>query len=295
MAAITIGKYSPNKTFIHKLDSRCKLLLAISLVVIFFFQFKVWSTTILLTGLYLVISIILMLLAKISFVQLIKSLLGMWFLVLFLFVVYIFIPNKAFEGGPVAFYINNYPIYWEAFYQSGYIIMRLVLMMSVMMVLTSSTTPMDLTYSFEWYMAPLKLLHFPVHAVAMVLSLALRFIPTLLEEVERIMKAQSSRGVDFNHGGLFKRFRAIISLIIPLFVSAIDRSEELANAMEARGYDPKAKRTRYKSLHFSWRDLIAAIIVLSFVGGIITLYVFDHNIEGGLNLFEILFNTNIGF
>ena len=90
----------------------------------------------------------------------------------------------------------------------------------------------------------------------MVIGIALRFIPTLLDETERIMKAQASRGVDFNHGGLFKRFGAVIALIIPLFVSALERSEELANAMIVRGYDPRAKRTRYRLLRFTWRDVL---------------------------------------
>ena len=129
----------------------------------------------------------------------------------------------------------------------------------------------------------------------MTLSIALRFIPTLLEESERIMKAQASRGVDFNHGGLGKRFKAIISLIIPLFVSAIDRSEELSNAMEVRGYDPRAKRTRYRVLHFGWRDLLAFTLVAALFAGIIVLFVFDKRAEAGINLFKLLFNVDLGF
>ena len=160
-----------------------------------------------------------------------------------------------------------------------------------MMVLTSTTKPMDLTYGFEWYMTPLKLVKFPVHAVAMTLSIALRFIPTLLEESERIMKAQASRGVDFNRGGLGKRFKAIISLIIPLFVSAIDRSEELSNAMEVRGYDPRAKRTRYRVLRFGWRDLLAFLFVGALFAGIIVLFVFDKRSGSGISLFKVLFNV----
>ena len=117
-------------------------------------------------------------------------------------------------------------------------------MIALTMVLTSTTKPMDLTYAIEWYLTPLKLVKFPSHIVAMTLSIALRFIPTLLDETHRIMKAQASRGVDFDHGGLIKRLSAIVSLIIPLFVSAIGRSEELSNAMEARGYDPYGKRSR---------------------------------------------------
>ena len=124
-------------------------------------------------------------------------------------------------------------------------------------------------------MLPLKPLHFPTHEIAMTLSIALRFIPTILDETERIMKAQASRGVDFNHGGLFKRFGAVIALIIPLFVSALERSEELANAMIVRGYDPRAKRTRYRLLRFSWRDIIAFVLVVALFVGVILLFVKD--------------------
>ena len=152
-----------------------------------------------------------------------------------------------------------------------------------------SSKPMDMTYAFEWYMTPLKPIHFPVHEIAMTLSIALRFIPTLLDETDRIMKAQASRGVDFNHGGIFKRFGAIIALIIPLFVSALERSEELANAMIVRGYDPKAKRTRYRLLRFSWRDIIAFLFIGAIFAGIIVLFVFDR--KSPVDLIQFFFHV----
>jgi energy-coupling factor transport system permease protein len=173
-------------------------------------------------------------------------------------------------------------------------------MIALTMVLTSTTKPMDMTYAFEWYLSPLKLikpLKFLAHEIAMTLSIALRFIPTLLDETERIMKAQASRGVDFNHGGLFKRFGAVIALIIPLFVSALERSEELANAMIVRGYDPRAKRTRYRLLRFSWRDIIAFLFIGALFAGIIVLFVIDTK-ENKLDLVNIIAkyifnNTNV--
>ena len=166
-------------------------------------------------------------------------------------------------------------------------------MIALTMVLTSTTKPMDMTYAFEWYMSPLKLikpLRFLAHEIAMTLSIALRFIPTLLDETERIMKAQASRGVDFNHGGLFKRFGAVIALIIPLFVSALERSEELANAMIVRGYDPRAKRTRYRLLRFTWRDAIAFVLIAGLFAGIIVLFVFDTK-ENPLDLINLVFGV----
>ena len=293
MASITFGRYTPYNTFTHKLDARNKLLLTILLIVGIFFQFRIWSTTIAFTLVLLILLNLLMLVSRVSFLQLFNSLKGMWLLIIFMFAIYIFIPNPSYTGA-IAFNIG-FPVYWQAFYQAGYIILRLVLMIALMMVLTSTTTPMNLTYAFEWYMTPLKLIKVPVHAIAMTLSIALRFIPTLLEESDRIMKAQASRGVDFNHGRLMKRFKAIISLIIPLFVSAIDRSEELSNAMEARGYDPTAKRTKYRKLTFSWRDLIAFIIVGALFASIVVFFVFDKRSETGINVLKVLFNWDVGF
>ena len=274
MSSMTFGRYTFRDTFIHRLDARNKILLMILCMVGIFFQFKLWSTALFLSGLYLIALIILMIVSKVNFLSLFKSLAGMWIFIIVLMAIYIFIPNNNYYL-PEAFHIGSLSVKWDAFCQSGYIVLRLIIMISLTMVLTSTTKPMDMTYAFEWYMLPLKPLHFPTHEIAMTLSIALRFIPTLLDETERIMKAQSSRGVDFNHGGLFKRFGAVIALIIPLFVSALERSEELANAMIVRGYDPRAKRTRYRLLRFSWRDIIAFLLVALAFAGIIVLFVFD--------------------
>ena len=274
MSSMTFGRYTFRDTFVHRLDARNKIFLMILCMVAIFFQFKMWSTALFLSGLYFVALIILMIISKVNFLSLFKSLAGMWLFIIILMAIYIFIPNNNYYL-PTAFTIGSLQVKWDAFCQSGYIILRLILMISLTMVLTSTTKPMDMTYAFEWYLLPLKPLHFPTHEIAMTLSIALRFIPTLLDETERIMKAQASRGVDFNHGGLFKRFAAVIALIIPLFVSALERSEELANAMIVRGYDPRAKRTRYRLLRFSWRDAIAFLLVGLAFAAVIVLFVFD--------------------
>lgn len=293
MNNVTFGRYTPYNTFVHKLDPRNKILILILLMVAIFLKFTLWSTTLLLSAGMLILLILLMILTRISFLDLFKSMKSMWFMVIFILAIYVFIPNNSYTM--VCYRFNDhYAIYWDSFYQAGYIILRLVLMISLTMVLTSSTKPMDLTYAFEWYMYPLKVIRFPVHEIAMTLSIALRFIPTLLDETDRIMKAQASRGVDFNRGNIFKRFRAVISLIIPLFVSAIQRSEELSDAMEARGYDPKGKRTRYRKLSFTYRDIIAFVIGGAIFGGILYLFIYDLNVET-LDLFELFFHVNLGF
>ena len=285
MSSMTFGRYSFRDTYVHRLDARNKIFLMVLFMVGIFFQFKMWSTALVMSGLYLVILIIIMLVSKVSLFSLFKSLGGLWVLIIFLMAIYIFIPNNNYYLKE-AFHIGSLSVKWDAFCQSGYIVMRLVLMIALTMILTSTTKPMDMTYAFEWYMTPLKPIHFPVHEIAMTLSIALRFIPTLLDETERIMKAQASRGVDFNHGGLFKRFGAVIALIIPLFVSALERSEELANAMIVRGYDPRAKRTRYRLLRFTWRDLIAFILIGGLFGLIIFLSVIDTK-ESPLDLIRL--------
>lgn len=292
MDNITFGRYSPFNTFIHKIDPRNKIILLILLMSMVFFKFNVWSTNLIFSGLMLVITLVLVIIAKIKIIDILKTLLSMWIMVVFLMAVYVFVPNSTYVN--IAFKIGNYPIYWDAFYQCGYIILRLIMMLILTMILTSTTKPLDLTYAFEWYMTPLKIIKFPAHEIAMTISIALRFIPTLIEEASRIMKAQSSRGVDFSSGGLGKKFKAIISLIVPLLISSFQRSDELANAMEAKGYDPKAKRTKYRKLHFSYRDLISFLIVGAMFGGLLTLLIYNYNV-GEINLIEYFFHVDVGF
>ena len=279
MNNLTFGRFTPFNTVVHRLDPRNKIFLVILLMVSIFLKVDVWSTTLIMSGVLLLFLIIFMLIARVSFISLFKSLRTMWMLLIFLFIIYIFIPNTNYNPDHIAFYIGTYGVNYDAFFQVGYIFIRIIMMLMITMILTSTTSPMNLTYGLEWYMGPLKLVKFPAHIVAMTLSIALRFIPTLLDETDRIIKAQSSRGVDFQKGGFIKRFGAIISLIIPLFVSAINRSEELSNAMEARGYDPYAKRSRYRILKFHWKDLFALILVLVIFGGVLTLVIYDKNVS----------------
>ena len=277
MNNITFGRYAPYDTYAHRLDPRNKIMMMLLLFVSIFIKLNSWSSTLIITGFIFLFLIIIMITSRVSFLQLLRSLGAMWMLVLFLLIIYIFVPNPAYDPTHIAFYIGTYGVNYDAFYQSGYIILRLIMMIMITMILTATTKPMDLTYAIEWYLTPLKLVKFPSHIVAMTLSIALRFIPTLLDETNRIMKAQASRGVDFNRGGIFKRIGALTSLIIPLFVSAISRSEELSNAMEARGYDPYAKRSRYRILRFGWLDLVALLFMLMIFGGVLALKIIDAN------------------
>ena len=278
MATMTIGRYMPYQTWMHRLDPRLKLFAMVAFMITIFLRFNHVITDLFLYGLIFIIIGILMKITKLTFRQLFKQLKALWVMLIFLLLINILIPNTQDISG--YFLILGIRIYYAALLQTFYIVFRLVLMIALTLILTASTRPLDLTYAIEWYLTPLKVIHFPSHEVAMTMSIALRFIPTLLDETNRIMKAQASRGVDFIHGKLREKMRAIVSLIVPLFISAFQRSEELANAMEARGYDPSATRTQYRQLKWQARDTFALAWMTVYFIGFIYLYAIGFVIGG---------------
>ncbi|HOJ45089.1 MAG TPA: energy-coupling factor transporter transmembrane component T [Bacilli bacterium] len=267
MANIALGRYVPYNSFIHRLDPRLKLFGLIVLMVGIFIKFVNVPMNFIVYGLIFLLIATMMMVSRIKFKTLFKQLKALWIMITFLLIINTIVPNS----GAIAFSIGSWNIYWNAIFQTLYIVIRLVLMIALTMVLTSTTRPLDLTYAIEWYLLPFKVIRFPTHEIAMTISIALRFIPTLLDETYRIMKAQASRGVDFVSGKLSEKVRAIVSLIVPLFISAFQRSEELANAMEARGYNPSGKRTRYRVMKWRVPDSIALIFVVGLLSGIIVL------------------------
>jgi len=285
MNSIALGRYVPHNTFIHRMDPRNKIFCLIALMVAIFISYPTYELTFVIGGAVAIFIVALLLLARVRIIDVFKSLKVLWFFVLLLMIINVFAPPA--NAVNVAFTIGKTNIYYEAIFQSLKIILRLVLMIMLTTLLTATTKPLDLTYGLEWYMSPLKVIKFPAHEVAMTISIALRFIPTLLDETDRIMKAQSSRGVDFKHGKLSSRIKAIVSLIIPLFISSFQKSEELADSMEARGYDPRAVRTRYRILKFGVNDLLAFILCLLVLGGTIvsSVLVYDLNTAHFLPIF----------
>lgn len=269
-----LGKYVPYDTWVHRLDARTKLAMTVLIMVAVFFPMATWSMTLLVQGTLFVFIAFILASTKTKLRSILTSLKSMWVMVIFLLLIYIIVPKQTNTLG-IAWQWNGWTVYWDSFAEAARIIVRLVMMIMLAMALTSSTKPLDLTYALQWYLSPLKPLHFPVEEVAMTISIALRFIPTLLEDALRVMRAQSSRGVDFAHGNLWKRITGLTSLIIPLFVSSFIRSEELANAMECRCYDPREKRTRYRKLHFRITDLFLFLLVASIAAGVITISVMN--------------------
>ena len=261
-----LGRYVPLNSWVHRLDARVKILMTILLMVCLFMNYTNWAMTYLMMGSLAILIFVLLYSCRMRFSQVLKSFRSLWFMMSFLLIVYLLVPSTDPTLG-VAWSINGWTVYWDAFAQTGKILLRLMLMIMVTTVLTASTKPLDLTYALEWYLAPLKLLKAPVPEISMTISIALRFIPTLLEDATRVMKAQASRGVDFGKGHLWQRITGLTSLIIPLFVSSFMRSEELANAMECRGYDPRLPRTRYRKLKFHWADLIVTVLFVAMIVG----------------------------
>ena len=194
-----------------------------------------------------------------------KGLKAIWFLVFFtaaLNMLYI-------KGEHIVFQYRQLTIYEEALWQSGFIAVRLVMIVVISSMLTYTTSPTDLTSAIERLLAPLKLLRLPVHELAMMMTIALRFIPTLLEETEKIMNAQKARGADLESGGIIKRAKALI--LIPLFISSFRRAFELATAMDCRCYTGGKGRTRLNVLKYRFRDFFAFLVTGGLCAGIIYL------------------------
>lgn len=261
MNNITLGQYIPLDSFFHKLDPRAKICAMVVFLVAIFIP-SGWVG-------YGILAFILLcstLIAKLSFSFIWKQLKPSLIMMVFLLVINVL----TMRTGNILFTIGKFSVYDEAIYQTLYIIVRLFLMILITTLLTTTTKPMDLTLGIEDLLAPLEKIKVPSHDIAMMISLALRFIPTLLSEANRIMKAQASRGVDLENGSLKEKIQAILSLIVPLFVSCFSRADELADAMEARGYVVGAKRVRYKQLKLHFRDLF----LLIFTNGILVLLIF---------------------
>ena len=266
MNNIALGRYLPLNTFTHHLDPRYKIIGMLLLMACVFIPAGFIGYAII--GAFILIAL---LLTKIKLQMIVKSMKPLLFMLSFLMVINVFVIRTGY----LVFALGGFTLYSDALFQTAYIAIRLTLMITITTLLTVSTKPLDLTLGIEDLLSPFKKVGFPAHEVAMMISIALRFIPTLLDETGRIMRAQESRGVDFKGGKLKEKLRAIVALIVPLFVSALQRSDELANAMIARGYDPRAKRTRYRVLRFTWRDAIILFGSLVLLTGVILLIVYQ--------------------
>lgn len=258
---ITIGQYFPGNSVIHRMDSRFKIVLDIIYVVMLFVANNFVSLAV--AGIFIFMAYGV---ANIKFKLMLKSLKPIIPLVIFTGILNLFFITG--EGDPlVNWWI--FTIYWEGIETSFFMIIRIVCLIVGMSLLTYTTSPIVLTDAIESLLSPLKKLHFPVHELAMMMTIALRFIPTLIEETDKIMMAQKARGASLDTGGLMKKAKALVPILIPLFVSAFKRANELAMAMECRCYKGGEGRTRLRQLKSTPTDYVSALLVLTVFGFVI--------------------------
>lgn len=257
---ITIGQFFPGNSFIHRLDPRTKLLATVALIVVVFVA-KGFSGLIALAAFVLLAALS----TGIHLKFLMRGLKPILFIIMFTFVLNLFFNTD----GDIIVKLAFIRITTGGLRMSAFMAIRLILLVMSSQLLTLTTSPISLTDGLESLMNPLKKIKFPAHEIAMMMSIALRFIPTLMEEADKIMKAQKARGANFDQGGLIQKAKAMIPLLVPLFVGAFRRADDLALAMEARCYRGGAGRTRMKQLKFKGIDLMAGLIVLALLALII--------------------------
>lgn len=263
---VAFGQYYKTESFVHRMDSRAKILLLIGYITAVFVVKNFYGF--LACAFFLATAVVF---SRVPVFKVLKSIKGILFLVIFTsFLNVLFYagePNKIFfEWGIIK--ITDSSLIFAAFMS-----IRLIMLVMGSSLLTLTTTPVALTDGIESLLYPLKLVKFPVHELALIMSIALRFIPTLAKETDRIISAQKARGADFESGGPFKRVKAFIPVLIPLLISSFRRAEELGDAMDARCYRGSKGRTRYKKLKLGWRDLVAAIFYALCLAAVIYLNV----------------------
>lgn len=256
MEKMIIGRYVPVDSVIHRLDPRSKLVFVFAFICIVFL-----ANNAITYGVLALFTLMIVLLSKIPFRFFINGLKPVLWLILFTLVLHLFFTKE----GSLIFHLGFVKIYEEGLRQGFFISLRFLMLIFVTSLMTLTTTPISLTDGLETLLNPLKRLKFPVHELALMMSISLRFIPTLMDETDKIMKAQMARGVDFSGGPIKDRIKAIIPLLIPLFVSSFKRAEELAIAMEARGYRGGEGRTKYRLLKWDISDsaTILSLIVIT--------------------------------
>lgn len=259
--SLIIGQYVPGKSIVHRLDPRTKI------TIIFFFVFVVffansWASY----SILIIFALTCMFSTHIPIRFILKGLTPIWFLIVFTFLLHLFVT----KDGRLLFEVLSIKVHLGGVIQGLAISMRFFLLILVTSLLTLTTTPIEITDAVEGMLHPLKKIKFPVHELALMMSISLRFIPTLMQETGKISNAQAARGVDFKTGPLKERLKAVVPLLVPLFVSAFKRAEELAMAMEARGYRGGEGRSNLRELKLQKRD---ALIFILFVAVVIGLFV----------------------
>lgn len=250
MNKLIFGRYMPGDSFIHRLDPRAKLLASFYFIGIIFLANN-WQTYALLAA----FTLFAVFLSKVDIKFFIRGIRPLIWLILFTVGLQVLFTS----GGETYWSWGIFNITQFGVMNGLFIFCRFVLIIFMSTLLTLTTPPLELSDAIEYLLRPLKVVRFPVHEVSLMLSIALRFVPTLMDETEKIMNAQRARGVDFGEGSLVQKMKAVIPLLIPLFVSSFNRAEDLATAMEARGYQGGEGRTKYRILHWHLQDTIVMV------------------------------------
>ena len=258
---ITLGQYFPGNTLLHRLDPRTKLLGTVAYIVALFLAKGIVGYAVLLAVLAALIAV-----SRVGLKTILRGMKPILVIIIITAVLNLFYTPGA--GEPLAaFWI--FKIYPEGIWAAVYMILRIAMLIACTFLLTYTTSPILLTDGLEKLLGPLKAIRVPVHELAMMMSIALRFIPTLIEETDKIMSAQKARGADFDSGNLIQRARALVPLLVPLFISAFRRADELAVAMECRCYHGGEGRTRLRQLKYAgkdWAVLVFFLVIAVLVG-----------------------------
>ena len=257
----TLGQYFPGSSILHRLDPRTKLLAAIVYIVALFMAKWFVSYGVVLAFLLCIVGV-----SGVPLRVILKSMKPLWIVILLTGLLNMFYTT----GDPlVSFWI--FTITRQGLMNAFFMVLRIAMLVVGTFLLTYTTSPMDLTDGLEQLLRPLGKIHVPVHELSMMMSIALRFIPTLAKETDKIISAQKARGADFESGSLVRRARALIPILVPLFIGAFRRADELATAMECRCYCGGEGRTKLRVLRWSGRDLTAGLVMLALLGGVIAL------------------------
>ena len=255
---MTLGQFFPGNSILHRLDARMKLILTVVYIVTIFLAKNVLCYAALLLS-----AVLLVLFSRLSLRVVLRSIKPIIVILLFTAAISIFFTKG--EGEPL-FALWRIAIYREGILRAVFMALRvIILVLGTSVLLTYTTSPIVLTNAFESLLSPLKKIRVPVHDFAMILTIALRFIPTLVEETDKIIGAQKSRGAAFDSGNLLQRARALVPVIIPLLVSSFNRADELATAMECRCYRGDVGRTRYVKMRYHARDFVALLLFAAFL------------------------------
>lgn len=251
--AIVFGSYVPGNSPLHRLDPRAKLIMCIAYVVLVFFA-NGWATCLLLL-LALLATIII---SQVSFKMYWRGIKPLAWIILITVIFQVLFS----AGGPVYWRWGIISVTRDGLVNSLIIFFRFMVIITASTVLTATTPTLRIADALSWFMRPLKAIKVPVNQITLMISIALRFIPTIMDEAVKIANAQRSRGMNLDEGNIIKRLMRMVPILIPLFVDSFKRAEELATAMEARGYDPAAPRTHYRQLHWAGRDTVSIVLLV---------------------------------